>query len=185
MEASVCYLPKDAKFSIATGLVCHGWKIDINGRKEIAEQTLPDKGMEVTVNIDVDKKNRYQYLFYSPDENGVPYRIPAIVTTANGYVFAINDYRPCGNDIGFGEVDLVMRHSTKGGKEWDGHSWSEPVKIADGLGKDALEIWQTGFGDRIRRPCCCSRPRAQRDSCNERMRQPVMLERQLRCRYCR
>ena len=147
IETSVCYLPKGAKFSIATGLVCHGWKMDINGGKEIAQQTLPDKGMEVTVNIDIDNKNRYQYLFYSPDKMGVPYRIPAIVTTANGYVFAINDYRPCGNDIGFGEVDLVMRHSTKGGKDWDGHSWSEPVKIADGLGKDAPEIWQTGFGD--------------------------------------
>ena len=147
IEASVCYLPKGAKFSIATGLVCHGWKMDINGGKEIAQQTLPDKGMEVTVNIDIDKNNRYQYLFYSPDKNGVPYRIPAIVTAANGYVFAINDYRPCGNDIGFGEVDLVMRHSTKGGEDWDGHSWSEPVKIADGLGKDAPEIWQTGFGD--------------------------------------
>lgn len=146
-KTSTCYLPHDVTFSIAPGLVCHGWKMNINGGKEIADQKLPAEGMEVTVNIDVDKENKYQYLFYSPDEKGIPYRIPAIVTTANGYVFAINDYRPCGNDIGFGEVDLMMRHSTKAGKEWNGHSWSEPVKIADGIGKEALETWLTGFGD--------------------------------------
>ncbi len=147
LGSQTCYLPKDAKFSISTGLVCHGWNIDIDGKGGIAEQSLPEKGMEITVNITVDKENKYQYLFYSPDEKGIPYRIPAIVTTANGYVFAINDYRPCGNDIGFGEVDLVMRHSVKGGAEWDGHSWSEPVKIADGVGKEAKETWLTGFGD--------------------------------------
>ena len=146
-ESTTCYLPKDAKFSIATGLVCHGWKMDINGGVSMTDHTLPEKGMEVAVNISVDKNNKYQYLFYSPDENGIPYRIPAIVSTANGYVFAINDYRPCGNDIGFGEVDLVMRHSTKAGTEWDGHSWTDPVTIADGVGKEAKETWLTGFGD--------------------------------------
>ena len=146
-ESTTCYLPKDAKFSITTGLVCHGWKMDINGGKSMTDNTLPTKGMEVEINISVDKNNKYQYLYYSPDEKGVPYRIPAIATTANGYVFAINDYRPCGNDIGFGEVDLVMRHSTKAGAEWDGHSWTEPVTIADGVGKEAKETWLTGFGD--------------------------------------
>ena len=146
-ESETCYLPKDAKFSITTGLICHGWKMDINGGKSITDNTLPTKGMEVEINISVDKNNKYQYLYYSPDEKGVPYRIPAIATTANGYVFAINDYRPCGNDIGFGEVDLVMRHSTKAGAEWDGHSWTEPVTIADGVGKEAKETWLTGFGD--------------------------------------
>lgn len=146
-EPTTCYLPEGARFGIATGLVCHGWNININGCNGIEETLLPEKGMEVDINITVDKNNKYQYMFYSPDENGTPYRIPAIVSTANGYVFAINDYRPCGNDIGFGEVDLVMRHSTKGGNEWDGHSWSDPIKIADGLGKTAPETWLTGFGD--------------------------------------
>ena len=146
-EDITCFLPKDAKLSITTGKTYHGWKLDINGGKEVAEQTLPKNGLDITVNITADKENKFQYLFYSPDEKGIPYRIPAIATTANGYVFAINDYRPCGNDIGFGEVDLVMRHSTAAGSEWDGHSWSEPVKIADGMGKEAPETWLTGFGD--------------------------------------
>ncbi|MBR5477595.1 MAG: exo-alpha-sialidase [Bacteroidaceae bacterium] len=146
-KSTVCYLPKDAKVGIACKKAYHGWKMDVNGVEEIAEQPLPEKGLQVAINITADKENRYQYLYYSPDEKGVPYRIPAIATTANGYVFAINDYRPCGNDIGFGEVDLVMRHSTKAGDEWDETSWTEPVKIADGLGKEAAETWLTGFGD--------------------------------------
>ena len=146
-ESTVCYLPKDAQVAVSCKKAYHGWKMNINGGKEIAEQPLTEKGLAVNIDITADKDNRYQYLYYSPDEKGIPYRIPAIVTTANGYVFAINDYRPCGNDIGFGEVDLVMRHSTKACNEWDGHSWSEPIKIADGLGKDAPETWLTGFGD--------------------------------------
>ena len=139
------YLPKNAKVSIEAGQVFHGWNIDIPN--SIKDQELPEKGLQLTVDITGDKDNKYQYLFYSPDEKGVPYRIPAIVTTANGYVFAVNDYRPCGNDIGFGEVDLVMRHSVAAGSDWDGHSWSEPIKIADGLGNDAPETWLVGFGD--------------------------------------
>ena len=146
-ESTVCYLPKDAKVGISCKKAYHGWKMSVNGEEEIAEQSLPEDGLEVEIDITVDKDNRYQYLYYSPDEKGIPYRIPAITTTANGYVFAINDYRPCGNDIGFGEVDLMMRHSTKAGAEWDGTSWTEPVKIADGVGKEAAETWLTGFGD--------------------------------------
>ena len=146
-KSTLCYLPKDAKVGISCRKAYHGWKMSVNGGEEIAEQALPEKGLQVAIDITADKENRYQYLYYSPDEKGIPYRIPAIATTANGYVFAINDYRPCGNDIGFGEVDLVMRHSTKAGEEWDGTSWTAPVKIADGLGKEAAETWLTGFGD--------------------------------------
>ncbi len=144
-EAGEYFLPDSCKFSVEPSKAFHGWNIEIADSP--GERSLPKNGTEITVNISVDKNNKYQYLYYSPDEKGVPYRIPAIVTTANGYVFAINDYRPCGNDIGFGEVDLVMRHSAAAGKAWDGHSWTEPVKIADGLGNAATEIWKVGFGD--------------------------------------
>lgn len=145
-QQTTCYLPAGATFSVEAGTTFHGWQMNIEN-PITAGEPLPENGAKVTVNINVDKENKYQYLFYSPTEEGIPYRIPAIVTTANGYVFAINDYRPCGSDIGFGEVDLVMRHSTKSGNEWDGHSWSEPVKIADGVGNAATEDWLTGFGD--------------------------------------
>ena len=148
-EASsrICYLPEGAQFSITIGQMCHGWTMDINGGSSIATQVLPEGGITATVNINVDASNKYQYLYYSPSNDGHPYRIPAITTTANGYVFAINDYRPCCNDIGYGEVDLVMRHSIAAGSKWDGHSWTEPIKVADGLGSAALETWQVGFGD--------------------------------------
>ena len=145
--SSICYLPEDATFSLSTGFICHGWNMDINGSSSISEQTIPAGGTEVNINISVDQENKYQYLYYSPGPNGKPYRIPALATTANGYVFAINDYRPCGNDIGYGEVDLVMRHSTAAGSDWDGHSWTEPVTIADGLGHANEGIWKLGFGD--------------------------------------
>ena len=146
-SSGTMYLPEGAVFGISKGFMCHGWTMDINGSEAIAEQTLPEGGLTVNVNIAVDTDNKYQYLYYSPGPNGKPYRIPAIATTANGYVFAINDYRPCGNDIGYGEVDLVMRHSTAAGSEWDGHSWTEPVTIADGLGHTNDGIWKLGFGD--------------------------------------
>ena len=147
-----CYLPEGAVFGISKGFMCHGWTIDFNGKESIPTQALPEGGLAVDVNIAVDKNNKYQYLYYSPSAKGHPYRIPAIATTANGYVFAINDYRPCGSDIGYGEVDLVMRHSTKAGSEWDGHSWTPETMIADGKGddyakNDTSKIWQVGFGD--------------------------------------
>lgn len=146
-QSTTCYLPERASFSIGKGLVCHGWTMSVNGGDSLPAQTLPAEGLTVDVAIAVDKSNRYQYLYYSPSVEGKPYRIPAIATTANGYVFAINDYRPCGNDIGFGEVDLVMRHSIAPGRKWDGHTWTEETKIADGLGSAAPEIWKVGYGD--------------------------------------
>lgn len=146
-ESTTCYLPAGARVKVEAGPVYHGWKMEIDRAKGDDGIVTTGKGLETEIHITVDKENRYQYLFYSPSSEGHPYRIPAIVTTANGYVFAINDYRPCGNDIGYGEVDLVMRHSTAAGKDWDGHNWSQPVKIADGVGDKATETWLTGFGD--------------------------------------
>jgi len=148
--SSTCYLPEGAVFSIGKGLICHGWTMTFNGNESLPAQVLPATGLTVDVNIAVAPDNKFQYLYYSPGPDGHPYRIPAITTTANGYVFAINDYRPCGNDIGFGEVDLVMRHSIAPGKRWDGHTWTAPITIADGEGSSAHtrgETWKVGFGD--------------------------------------
>ena len=90
--------------------------------------------------------NDERTLYYSP-RDGKPYRIPAIATAANGDVFAICDYRPCGNDIGYGEVDLVCRVSSD-----NGVTWTDERTIADGHGygiatNDTSKIWQVGFGD--------------------------------------
>lgn len=85
--------------------------------------------------------NDERTLFYSP-RDGHPYRIPAIATAPNGDIFAICDYRPCGNDIGYGEVDLVCRVSSD-----NGVTWTEERTIADGLGHINDGIWKMGFGD--------------------------------------
>ena len=84
--------------------------------------------------------NDERTLFYSP-RDGHPYRIPAIATAANGDVFAICDYRPCGNDIGYGEVDIKCRISTD-----NGFSWGEEFFVADGKGGNTNEM-TTGYGD--------------------------------------
>lgn len=81
-----------------------------------------------------------QVTLFHTEEGQPPYRIPAITTAKNGDVVAINDWRPCGSDIGYGEVDLMMRRSTD-----QGFTWSAPVTIADGTGeKGAVHC---GFGD--------------------------------------
>ena len=90
--------------------------------------------------------NDERTLYYSR-RDGHPYRIPAIATAPNGDIFAICDYRPCNQDIGYGEVDLVCRVSSD-----NGVTWTEEKIIADGKGDsyaegDASKIWQVGFGD--------------------------------------
>ncbi len=140
-ETSVCYLPEGAEFSVGTGMVCHGWIMDVNGVDHTAPQTLPAEGLAVDVNIAVDKGSKYQYLYHTPDAKGKPYRIPAIATAPNGTVFAISDNRPCGMDIGYGEVDIKCRLSND-----NGETWGEEFFIANGKG-GSTNAMTTGYGD--------------------------------------
>ena len=82
-----------------------------------------------------------QVLAYSNDSTRDVYRIPAIAKNKKGELVAVYDYRVCGTDIGFGEVDQVMRISKNNGKKW-----SKEVKIADGMGGNE-NIFGVGFGD--------------------------------------
>ena len=82
-----------------------------------------------------------QVLAYSNDSTRDVYRIPAIAKNKKGELVAIYDYRVCGTDIGFGEVDQVMRISKNNGKKW-----SKEVKIADGIGGNE-NVFGVGFGD--------------------------------------
>ena len=84
---------------------------------------------------------RKQILAYSNDSTRDVYRIPAIAKNRKGELVAIYDYRVCGTDIGFGEVDQVMRFSKNNGKKW-----SKEVKIADGVGGEE-NVFGVGFGD--------------------------------------
>ena len=82
-----------------------------------------------------------QILAFSTDSLRDVYRIPAIAQNRKGELVAVYDYRVCGTDIGFGEVDQVMRISRDNGK-----TWSEEKKIADGVGGEA-NVFGVGFGD--------------------------------------
>lgn len=93
--------------------------------------------------ISLEEKNQGQFLWYGLSSKGYPRRIPAITTTRTGTLVAVADERPCGGDIGFGEVDLLSRYSTD-----NGLTWSTPVCIADGDNevKD-YPFFGKGFGD--------------------------------------
>lgn len=77
-------------------------------------------------------------LFHTGDATGAPYRIPAIATAKNGDVIALSDHRPCGNDIGYGLVNILMRVSKDNGATW---SAVDTVLLGSGKGPD------TGYGD--------------------------------------
>ena len=77
-------------------------------------------------------------LYSTGDATGFPYRIPAIAKAPNGDLLAFTDWRPCGRDIGFGKVDIMVRISSDNGK-----SWGEPLKVLEGSGQGA----DAGFGD--------------------------------------
>ena len=131
------YLPVGADFSLAIRNLYRGWDMD-----EVEETVIPEEGLVVDVDITADATNKYKYLFYNRKEDtGKPYRIPAITTASNGTVLAFADYRPCSNDIGYGDVDIMLRRSNDNGK-----TWSDPVTIADGIGGNA-NVWNAGFGD--------------------------------------
>lgn len=78
-------------------------------------------------------------LFHTGDYTGYPYRIPAIATAKNGDLIALSDIRPCGNDIGYGRVDILMRTSRD-----NGATWSYPTTVLAGTGNPGNDC---GYGD--------------------------------------
>ncbi len=107
----------------------------------------------------------------SPEERGVcvfpysgsipystVYRIPTVAYVPAGpragRLVAVNDFRPCGADIGYGEVDLHISLSDDGGYTWTAPA--DPVDaqgrhVADGDGQGSPatsnENRDCGFGD--------------------------------------
>lgn len=91
----------------------------------------------------------------------IQYRIPAIVTVPAGphagRIYAVNDYRYCGGDIGAGRIDLYQSYSDDNGKTWttpdvvrgkDG----KPVAMGTGAAtpagtKQSESNLDCGFGD--------------------------------------
>ena len=88
-----------------------------------------------------------QTLFSSVNHESTPYRIPAVAKLNNGTVLAIADQRPCGADVGNGEVDIYAKVGTidaNGNYTWnpetDDPSANGGMKIADGTSSN-------GYGD--------------------------------------
>lgn len=86
------------------------------------------------------------------------YRIPVVAYIPAGpkagRLIAVNDFRPCGLDIGYGEVDLHISYSDDGGLNWSAPA--DPVDaegkhVADGDGQGtpttSNENRDCGFGD--------------------------------------
>ena len=86
-------------------------------------------------------------LFSSAKHKSTPYRIPAIATLNNGQVLVIADHRPCGADVGNGEVDIYAKVGTidaDGNYTWN-PATTDPyvdggLMIADGTSPN-------GYGD--------------------------------------
>ena len=142
VETTTYYLPKGATLSLSSmtyrGYDFRGFEFWADGEFSAEAFCIPEGGLWVYAYYTA---NDERTLFYSP-RDGHPYRIPAIATAPNGDIFAICDYRPCGNDIGYGEVDLVCRVSSD-----NGVTWTQERTIADGLGHINDGIWKMGFGD--------------------------------------
>ena len=126
------FLPSNEQVTVKENVNYRGYKLQ---GVEYAEDGA------ISINIEVDPNNKYQYLHYSNSPQGYPYRIPAIMNTSKGVLLSISDYRPAKQDIGFGEVDLILRRSFDNGQTWD-----EPKCIADGVPANALDYPHFGYG---------------------------------------
>jgi sialidase-1 len=95
-------------------------------------------------------ESKKQTLFNSANHSSTPYRIPAIATLSNGDVIAIADQRPCGADVGNGDVDIYAKFSNNNGAKG---SWTpeniDPSSQSDTPGRIANGGTGTskGYGD--------------------------------------
>ncbi|MDD6124329.1 MAG: sialidase family protein [Bacteroidales bacterium] len=121
--------------------------VELSGLNDVTAQfTFTGHNHEVEVSnftVNVSRSFRQpepQQDLFVTDGSRAPYRIPAIAKAYNGDLIAISDYRPCGGDIGFGEVDIVARISTD-----NGQTWGEEFTIGNGTGTSGAV--DCGFGD--------------------------------------
>lgn len=81
-----------------------------------------------------------EVLFESFVQDSIPYRIPALVEMKDGDLLALSDFRPCGQDIGFGRVDIHGRvMNSRTGK------WRDKFILIEGSGIKGAE--DCGYGD--------------------------------------
>ena len=105
----------------------------------IITRILPVICLSLLLSCD-NKETQTKVLFQTIAPDSVPYRIPAFAQLPNGSIVALSDYRPCGMDIGFGQVDIHARISSR-----DRKKWGEEFVLVEGTGVPATI--DCGFGD--------------------------------------
>ena len=105
----------------------------------IITRILPVICLSLLLSCD-NKETQTKVLFQTIAPDSVPYRIPAFGQLPNGRIVALSDYRPCGMDIGFGQVDIHARISSR-----DRKKWGEEFVLVEGTGVPATI--DCGFGD--------------------------------------
>ncbi len=105
----------------------------------IITRILPVICLSLLLSCD-NKETQTKVLFQTIAPDSVPYRIPAFGQLPNGSIVALSDYRPCGMDIGFGQVDIHARISSR-----DRKKWGEEFVLVEGTGVPATI--DCGFGD--------------------------------------
>ena len=147
VETQQIYLYKDRTFT-ASSFTYRGFNSEtlLNGEPSSLTNLTPDSNPILTFNYSA---NEDRIIFTTPGANGKPYRIPAIATALNGDVMAVADNRPCGSDIGYGEVDIKVRVSKDNGATWGTEEF-----IANGDGDetritndDKTDDFAYAFGD--------------------------------------
>lgn len=143
VASQIFHLPADAETVSLSSMTYRGYTFV--GFQDAQGTLLPSfANLELAGNTSVKalyRSNDWRTLYYTPDAAGAPYRIPAVAAAPNGHIFAISDNRPCGSDIGYGEVDIKCRISKD-----NGVSWGEEFFVVDGRGGDTNEM-TTGYGD--------------------------------------
>lgn len=124
------------------GFVCKGFRCNAGPASALTTTgvTVPAKGLRIEARYTADKTDRSQYLFYTYDADGAPYRIPAIAKARNGHLVAFADKRWCGADIGYGHIDIVARISADNGR-----TWGRPFTVVRGSGVNGAP--DCGYGD--------------------------------------
>ncbi len=147
VETQQIYLYKDKTFT-ASSFTYRGFNSEtlLNGEPSSLTNLTPDSSPILTFNYST---NEDRIIFTSPDANGKPYRIPAIATALNGDVMAVADNRPCGSDIGYGEVDIKVRVSKDNGATWGTEEFiangdGDEARLTDG---DKTNDFAYAFGD--------------------------------------
>ncbi len=147
----------DTPQTIAVSNLGYGEVAKVNFSGSNGGVTITDFKVHVTP-MSPDKSGVHVFVYNGYHPYSTCYRIPTLAYIPagpkKGRILAVNDFRPCGMDIGYGEVDLHTSVSNDGGYNWTFPA--DPVDadgnhVADGDGKGtpatSNKNRDCGFGD--------------------------------------